>query len=151
KKKPVKNPAARPAKKPAVQAGNGDKAWAPGDGEAGIRVRMYRVGFGDFFLVTFLDKAGQPLHICVDCRGFQGTSQTGDIKSIEAAVQHMAGVTDLKLELIVMTHRHADHIAGFARCAATYKTMQVGAVWMPIWESEYEPKAVKFQAELIRT
>jgi beta-lactamase superfamily II metal-dependent hydrolase len=112
---------------------------------------MYRVGFGDFFLVTVLDGGGNPVHVIVDCGVFKGTSQTGDIGSIEAAVADMAQTTGGKVALIVMTHRHADHIAGFARCADTFTRLKVGGVWMPMWESEYEPTALKFQAELTRT
>ena len=63
----------------------------------------------------------------------------------------MVQTTDRQVALIIMTHRHADHIAGFARCADMFKTLTVGAVWMPIWESEYEPVAAQFQAELTRT
>jgi hypothetical protein len=111
---------------------------------------MYRVGFGDFFLITCLNQ-GTPAHIIVDCGVFKGTSQTGDIGSIEAAVADMVQTTGGKVALIIMTHRHADHIAGFARCVDTFKKMKVGAVWMPIWESEYEPAALKFQAQLTRT
>ena len=57
----------------------------------------------------------------------------------------------LQLDSILCTHRHADHIAGFARCADAFKKLAVGGVWMPIWESEYEPSVAKFQAELTRT
>jgi len=134
----------------AVKSGSAD-AWRVAKGEAGIRVRMYRVGFGDFFVVSVLDEKGKPLHILIDCGVFRGTSQTGDLHSIEAAIADMAGMTRGRLELVVMTHRHADHIAGFARCEEAFRKMTVGEVWMPIWESEYEPKAVKFQAELART
>lgn len=124
------------------------KAWKPRKGEVGIRVRMYRVGFGDFFLLSLLGTAGKPVHIIIDCGVFKGTSQTGDIGSIEGAVANMVEVTNRQVALIIMTHRHADHIAGFARCADVFKTLTVGAVWMPIWESEYEPVAMQFQAEL---
>jgi hypothetical protein len=112
---------------------------------------MYRVGFGDFFLLSLLQAVGEPLHIIVDCGVFKGTSQTGDIGSIEAAVADMIQTTRGKVALIIMTHRHADHIAGFARCAADFKKLQVGGVWMSIWESEYSPTAIKFQALLART
>lgn len=125
--------------------------WSPGPGEVGIRVRMYRVGFGDFFLVTFLGPLGEPHHLIVDCGVFRGTSQTGDLDTIETAVADMVQTTNGRVELIVMTHRHADHIAGFARCVDTFKQLKVDRVWMPIWESEYEPTAMKFQAELTRT
>jgi hypothetical protein len=122
-----------------------------GKNEVGIRVRMYRVGFGDFFLLTFLDDAQQPHHVIIDCGVFKGTSQTGDIGSIEAAVADMKQTTGGELALIVMTHRHADHIAGFARCADVFGALTVGGVWMPIWENEYDPTAAEFQAQLTRT
>jgi hypothetical protein len=112
---------------------------------------MYRVGFGDFFLVTLSADQSDPLHIIIDCGVFKGTKQTGDLGSIEAAVADMAQTTGGKVALIVMTHRHADHIAGFARCAASFKQLAVEAVWMPIWESQYSATAVKFQAQLTRT
>lgn len=114
----------------------------------GIRVRMYRVGFGDFFLVTIPSSDG-PQHILIDCGVFKGTSQTGDIGSIEAAVEHMAEATGKRLALLIMTHRHADHIAGFARCDAVFKQCKVEAVWMPAWEAEYKDNP-KFQATLTR-
>jgi beta-lactamase superfamily II metal-dependent hydrolase len=132
-----------------VSTGGG--LWTVAPGEVGIRVRMYRVGFGDFFLVTLLAQEGGAQHIIVDCGVFKGTTQTGDIGSIEAAVADMVQTTGGKVALVIMTHRHADHIAGFARCAATFKKMAVGAVWMPIWESQYSATAMKFQAELTRT
>src|SRR5262249_15438748 len=137
----------------AVPSGSPDTGseWRLQAGEVGIRVRMYRVGFGDFFLVTYLDNTAKPLHIIIDCGVFKGTHQTGDIGSIEAAVGNMAQTTGGKVELIIMTHRHADHIAGFARCADIFKNLTVGGVWMPIWESEYDQTALKFQAEITRT
>jgi len=104
---------------------------------------MYRVGFGDFFLVTLGEH-----HIIIDCGVFKGTSATGDIGSIEAAIADMVKVTNKKLALIVMTHRHADHIAGFGRFVDVFRDFTVDAVWMPAWEDEYNPTAKKFQAEM---
>src|SRR5262249_58069823 len=110
------------ASSPPASAGGAAIQWTPAAGEAGIRVRMYRVGFGDFFLITCLN-GGAPAHIIVDCGVFKGTSQTGDIGSIEAAVADMVQTTGGHVALIIMTHRHADHIAGFARCAETFKKL----------------------------
>ncbi len=121
--------------------------WSREGSEVGIRVRMYRVGFGDFFVVSFQPDQGDLVHIIIDCGVFKGTSQTGDIGSIEAAVADMAVITGGKVALILVTHRHADHIAGFARCQSTFAALTVQAIWMSIWESEY-PTAVKFQTEL---
>ncbi|HYC60317.1 MAG TPA: MBL fold metallo-hydrolase [Thermoanaerobaculia bacterium] len=63
----------------------------------------------------------------------------------------MAKETDNHLALIIVTHRHMDHIIGFSRCEEIFKEMTVDAVWMPWWESEYDEHAAKFQAELTAT
>lgn len=110
---------------------------------AGIRIRMYRVGFGDCFLVSFDGK-----HVLVDCGVFRGTSGTGDINTIDDAVDDIIKETEGKLALIVMTHRHADHIAGFGRAADKFANLKVEDVWMPIWETEYDPRAKSFQDDL---
>jgi len=114
---------------------------------AEIRVRMYRVGFGDCFLLTVPSDAG-PQHVLIDCGVTPGTTHKGDIGTIKDAVAHMAKETGNKLALVIMTHRHMDHIIGFSRCADVFKGFKVDAVWMPYWESEYDENASKFQAEL---
>lgn len=108
---------------------------------------MYRVGFGDFFLLTVPSAKG-PQHILVDCGVTRGKSGKGDIATIKPAVRHMARETGSKLALIVVTHRHQDHIIGFSRCAAEFEKFEVEAIWMPFWETEYAPKVSKFQADL---
>ena len=99
---------------------------------SGLRVRMYRVGFGDFFLVTVPTSSGDQF-ILIDCGVFKGTSGTGDIGSIVEAVEDMYQTTDGKLALVIMTHRHADHIAGFAK-AKRFQDFEASMVWMPYWE-----------------
>jgi beta-lactamase superfamily II metal-dependent hydrolase len=118
-----------------------------------LRIRMYRVGFGDFFLVTVPSVDG-PQHIVIDCGVTPGTTKNGDIGTIKDAVAHMAAETGKKLALIIVTHRHQDHIIGFSRSADIFKDFKVGAVWMSFWETEYDPKEKKkslasdFQDEL---
>jgi beta-lactamase superfamily II metal-dependent hydrolase len=113
-----------------------------------LRVRMYRVGFGDFFLITVPSPHG-PQHILVDCGVTPGTTHKGDIGTIKAAVRHMAAETGSHLALIIVTHRHQDHIIGFSRCEDVFKTFKVDAIWMSAWETEYEPVA-KQQAALLQ-
>lgn len=110
---------------------------------AGIRIRMYRVGFGDFFLVTLTTSDGDK-HILIDCG-----VHAGDVGSIAAAVADMATLTQSTLSLVIMTHRHADHISGFARCKTLFAQFSVGRVWMPWFENPANPKASAFQANLV--
>jgi hypothetical protein len=109
------------------------------NGKVGLRVRMYRVGFGDFFLISVPAGNGQ-LHILIDCGVFKGQTGEGDIGTIDAAVDDLVEVTGGHLALVVMTHRHADHIIGFSRCKVQFQKMKVDAVWMPAWENEYDDK-----------
>jgi beta-lactamase superfamily II metal-dependent hydrolase len=114
---------------------------------AELRVRMYRVGFGDFFLVTVPSDDG-PQHILIDCGVTPGTTHKGDIGTIKDAVADMATETKNKLALIIVTHRHMDHIIGFSRCKELFAKFTVDSIWMPYWESEYDEQATKMQAEL---
>lgn len=112
-----------------------------------LRVRMYRVGFGDFFLITLPGVKG-PQHIVIDCGVTRGKTGKGDIATIKTAVRHMAAETDSKLSLLIVTHRHQDHIIGFSRCAPEFSKFKVDAIWMPYWETEYAPKVTAFQEDL---
>jgi beta-lactamase superfamily II metal-dependent hydrolase len=116
------------------------KKGKPTNGE--LRIRMYRVGFGDFFLMTVPTKEG-PQHILIDCGVTPGKTKKGDIGTIKAAVAHMAEETAKKLALIIVTHRHQDHIIGFSRAAEIFNDFKVGALWMSFWETEYDPNEKK--------
>ena len=94
-------------------------------GAAGdIRVRMYRVGFGDFFLLTVPTRAG-PQHILIDCG-----VHAGNIGSMEGCVADLIEATNRKLALVIVTHYHADHLSGFATQADEFAQFDVGAVWI---------------------
>jgi hypothetical protein len=99
---------------------------------------MYRVGFGDFFLIIVPTSKGDQ-HILIDCGVFKGTSGTGDLGSIVDAVEDMFQTTKGHLALVIMTHRHADHIAGFSK-APRFKDFTAGMVWMPYWEQFNDQK-----------
>ena len=104
---------------------------------------MYRVGFGDFFLIIVPTDSGDQ-HILIDCGVFKGTSGTGDLGSIVDAVEDMFQTTGGHLALVIMTHRHADHIAGFSK-APRFKDFTADMVWMPYWEQFNDQKTVATQ------
>lgn len=73
-------------------------------------IRMYQVGFGDCFLLTFkYAAAGQVRHVLVDF----GTTAQPDQLMVDIA-NDIKRVTGGKLHAVVATHRHRDHISGFA-------------------------------------
>jgi beta-lactamase superfamily II metal-dependent hydrolase len=138
---PGGNGAAR--KKPAAPA-----ADAPSSSRAlvkaasGLRVRMYRVGFGDFFLLSVPTATGAG-HILIDCG-----VHAQDLGSMRAAVTQMAEDCNKHLSLVIMTHRHADHISGFGSCSDIFAQIAVDRVWMPWFEDPDNKDAKNFQASL---
>ncbi len=77
-----------------------------------VRIRSYNVGFGDCFLLTFTYPRSQR-NVLID---FGSTKQSasgprGGMVEIAEKIKEDCGG---KLQMLVATHRHADHISGFA-------------------------------------
>jgi beta-lactamase superfamily II metal-dependent hydrolase len=118
-------------------------AGSSGSDSDQIRVRMYRVGFGDFFLLTVPGADAKPLHILIDCG-----VHAANLNSIGAAIDQLQTETSGQLALIIMTHRHADHISGFATGKATFAKFTVERIWMSWFEDPSNEQAKAFQATL---
>jgi beta-lactamase superfamily II metal-dependent hydrolase len=105
-----------------------------------IRVRMYRVGFGDCFLVSF-PRAGGREHVLIDC----GVHARGNIGTLQAVVENLFKETSGKLALIIATHAHQDHISGFAAYEDVFKRFQVREVWLPWTEDPADGVATRLK------
>jgi beta-lactamase superfamily II metal-dependent hydrolase len=106
-----------------------------------IRIRMYRVGFGDCFLVTFMGE--RAYHALIDC----GVHSQGNIGMLPDAVKNIGEETGSHLDLVIATHAHQDHISGFGSQAATFRGFTVGEVWMPWTEDPNDATAVKLRTK----
>ncbi len=84
----------------------------------GAAVRMYRQGHGDCYLLAFPNENenGDPVHVLIDC-GYKPGSQRfvdpptdpGDI------LTHIQESTGKKLDLVIVTHEHQDHVNLFPK------------------------------------
>lgn len=104
---------------------------------------MYRVGFGDCFLVSLPVNGTDRAYILVDC----GVHARGDIGSIAQVVANIVAVTNRKLAIVVATHAHQDHISGFDRFADEFSKFIIGEVWLPWTWDPSNPQAVKLQSK----
>jgi len=98
-------------------------------------VRMYNMGFGDAFVVT-VTRSTKVWRMLVDC-GVSRSSQARPLKqSVRAIIDDLTAVAPAgsppRLDVVVATHHHADHIAGFAEPA--WEEVEVGEVWVPFIE-----------------
>ena len=122
-----------PAKKP--------KKPAPGSLPR-VRVRMYRQGLGDCFLITF-DVGGNEKHMLIDC-GTLGATTTGvKLAKVVENIKTTTGGPNGHLDLLVATHEHLDHVSGFRSQDDVFKKMKIDRVWMAWTEDPTDPLAKK--------
>ena len=101
-----------------------------------INVRMYNVGFGDCFLLSFPSGDGHR-HILVDC----GAHIKGSLGNLQDVARNVQDVTGNHLSAVVATHRHQDHIWGFERGRETFREMTIDEIWLPWVEEVANPEA----------
>ncbi|MBS0263340.1 MAG: hypothetical protein JSS02_15465, partial [Planctomycetes bacterium] len=86
-------------------------------------LRAYRVGFGDCFLLTFEYASGDSRHVLIDFgttrlpirSAADEQKKTTQVAKFHLEVaERIAAVCGPKLHVVVATHRHKDHISGFA-------------------------------------
>src|SRR6266702_2053650 len=77
-----------------------------------VTIRMYNVGFGDCFLLTF-QYANEERHMLIDYGSTAAPKNTTGKYMLEVA-NDIKGICKGKLDILVATHRHRDHISGFA-------------------------------------
>lgn len=106
-----------------------------------VSVRMYNVGFGDAFLVN-VTRAGAVWRLLLDC-GVHNQGQARPIRdSVNAIIADLrAAAADgvPRVDVVAATHRHADHISGFA--LDEWAEVEVGEVWLPFVADPTDPDA----------
>jgi beta-lactamase superfamily II metal-dependent hydrolase len=103
-----------------------------------IKIRMYRVGFGDFFLL-FLPPKDKPTTILIDC-GVH-TAGVGAVSLKEMINELLSELEDEgvpTIDIVVCTHRHRDHVSGFGY-SELWSHVKVKEVWMP-WTEDPQDK-----------
>ena len=82
------------------------------DAPTDVRIRAYNVGFGDCFLMTFSYATGRARHVLIDF-GSTMLPKTGGPTDLTEVANQIATDCSGQLDMVVATHRHADHISGF--------------------------------------
>jgi len=107
-----------------------------------LTVRHYCQGIGDSHLLTFRKADGSLFRMLIDC-GIHSSISGGPDLIRDIAVD-IKKETAGKIDVLVVTHEHWDHVSGFKSAADTFKDFDVGEVWMAWSENPKDPDAITF-------
>lgn len=99
-------------------------------------IRMYRCGTGDFFLVQFKRANKVTFNLMIDCGCIKGGKVT-----FEDKITDLSKLTGGVVDLLVVTHEHADHINGFEKCGDLFDKISFKKVWFAWTEDDSDPVA----------
>lgn len=114
-------------------------------GSERVRIRIYRHGLGDCFLLRFPGPAGKPFHLVIDSGVIKGTSNPTVI--MREVAEDIRKETGGKIDALVVTHEHWDHVSGFTEAREVWAGMQIAEVWLGWTEDPKEPIATKLRKD----
>ena len=115
--------------------------------KTGVAVRMYRQGHGDCYLLAIPNEKenGDPVHVLIDC-GYKPGSQKFIDPPTDAGgiLTHIQESTGKKLDLVIVTHEHQDHVNLFLkkkRGKPYFGAIDIRNAWFAWTESPTDPLA----------
>ncbi|MEA2641708.1 MAG: hypothetical protein QOF51_3102 [Chloroflexota bacterium] len=109
------------------------------------RVRMYRHGLGDCLLVTLPRHDASPYFILIDCGVILGTANAANV--MQGVLEDVLQTTGGKVDLLVATHEHWDHLSGFIQAPEAFARLAADAVWLAWTEDPDDELAQKLTVE----
>jgi hypothetical protein len=109
-----------------------------------LRVRMYRQGLGDCFLLTYwADEEEEPTHLLIDSGVLKGTEDSET--KMRAVAENVRDETKGVLDILVVTHEHWDHLSGFLQAESVWDELDVGEVWLAWTEDPQDELATELR------
>ncbi|MEM7635287.1 MAG: hypothetical protein AAF299_12045 [Pseudomonadota bacterium] len=102
---------------------------------SGARIRMYRQGQGDCFLIAFPRSGASPdnpVYLLIDC-GIMNGSEIRDDVDVATVIDNIHECTNGFIDYVVVTHEHADHVNGFNKKRGgkrIFEKIDVGQLWL---------------------
>jgi hypothetical protein len=101
---------------------------------SGVKIRMYRQGHGDCFLLAFRKDDGTPFYLLIDCGMKKGSKIFRDIEDVAEDIRDATGG---HLDLAVITHEHEDHVSGFRSEKKVFESLEIDKLWLA-WTEDPE-------------
>jgi len=101
-----------------------------------VKIRMYRAGTGDCFLLSFMRGKSVKYRMMIDCGCINGSRD-----DFEPIITDLIDQTNRTIDLLVVTHQHADHINGFNLRKEDFMDFTFKKVWFAWTEDDTDPVA----------
>ncbi len=108
------------------------------------KVKMFRVGeLGDCFLLTF-QQGNRKGNVLIDCGSFRNSNQSKEqLNTIALKIKEILG--EDKIDLLVATHQHNDHLSGFLHAKEVFESMNIEKVCFSWLDDPLDPLAQSIQ------
>jgi len=109
--------------------------------QVSVNVRMYRLHeLGDCFLLTF-ESGAKSCRMLIDCGSFRnGGDSIARLQQIAEQLRKDVGAGE-RLDVVVGTHQHNDHLSGFVHCEKEFRGIGVDQVWLSWLDDPKDAKA----------
>ena len=137
---------ARKSQKNAKGARRRTSANPQGSSSYRAKVRMYRQGLGDCFLISLpRSDSDRPYKVLIDCGVILGTADAST--KMTEVVENIIAATQGEIDLLLATHEHWDHVSGFVQAKDAFDKLKVHEVWLGWTENRNDPLTQKLKAQ----
>lgn len=110
-----------------------------------VKVRMYRHGLGDCFLLQFPTTAGKVFNMLIDCGIVLGAEKASE--KMGEVVEDIQTKVGSHLDLLVITHEHWDHVSGFIQAQELFEEITIKNIWFAWTEDPSNALAKRLRHE----
>jgi hypothetical protein len=137
---------ARKSQKNAKRAKRRTSANPQGSSNYRAKVRMYRQGLGDCFLISLpRSDRDRPYTVMIDCGVILGTADAST--KMTEVVENIIAATQGEIDLLLATHEHWDHVSGFVQAKDAFDKLKIHEVWLGWTENRNDPLTRQLKAQ----
>jgi hypothetical protein len=126
--------------------GAGRRTSPQGSSSYRAKVRMYRQGLGDCFLISLpRSDSDRPYRVLIDCGVILGTADAST--KMTEVVENIIAATQGEIDLLLATHEHWDHVSGFVQAKDAFDKLKIHEVWLGWTENRNDPLTQKLKAQ----
>ncbi|MBB6135845.1 hypothetical protein HD842_004022 [Massilia aurea] len=110
-----------------------------------LSIRLYRHGLGDCSLLRFSQADGSTYNVLIDCGLINAAG--GAKETMGQVVSDISQACNNRIDVVVMTHEHWDHVSGFSTQKALFDKIDIGEAWYAWTEDPTHALGMRLRSE----